>query len=84
MKAGVGTAAIALPNGLVVAALVAVNAVGDIIDPATGAVVAGVRTEDGKRLADARLLMPIAAAFGECACTPARTPRLPSSPPTPD
>ena len=30
-------------DGLVVAALVAVNAVGDIIDPATGKVVAGVR-----------------------------------------
>lgn len=57
MKAGVGTSAIVLPNGLVVAALVAVNAVGDIVDPATGAVVAGVRTEDGKRLADARLLI---------------------------
>jgi L-aminopeptidase/D-esterase-like protein len=57
MKAGVGTAAIVLPNGLVVAALVAVNAVGDIVDPATGAIVAGVRTEDGKRLADARVLM---------------------------
>lgn len=57
MKAGVGTSAIALSNGLVVAALVAVNAVGDVIDPATGAVVAGVRTEDGKRLADARVLL---------------------------
>jgi L-aminopeptidase/D-esterase-like protein len=57
MKAGIGTSAIALPNGLVVAALVAVNAVGDIIDPTTGAVVAGVRTPDGKRLADARVLM---------------------------
>ena len=57
MKAGVGTAAITLSNGLVVAALVAVNAVGDVIDPATGAVVAGVRTEDGKRLADARVLL---------------------------
>jgi L-aminopeptidase/D-esterase-like protein len=57
MKAGVGTAAITRPDGLVVAALVAVNAVGDIIDPSTGAVVAGVRTEDGKRLADARVLI---------------------------
>ena len=57
MKAGVGTAAITLSNGLVVAALVAVNAVGDVIDPSTGAIVAGVRTEDGKRLADARVLM---------------------------
>jgi len=57
MKAGIGSAAIRLPNGLVVAALVAVNAVGDIIDPATGQVIAGARTEDGKHLADARKLL---------------------------
>jgi L-aminopeptidase/D-esterase-like protein len=57
MKAGIGTASIRLSNGLVVAALVAVNAVGDIIDPATGRVVAGVRTPDGKGLADARKLL---------------------------
>ena len=57
MKAGIGTASIRHPNGLVVAALVAVNAVGDIIDPATGEVVAGVRGEDGKGLADARTLL---------------------------
>ena len=54
MKGGIGSAAITLPNGLVVAALVAVNARGDIIDPATGQVVAGMRTEDGKGLADVR------------------------------
>jgi L-aminopeptidase/D-esterase-like protein len=54
MKGGIGSAAIELPNGLLVAALVAVNAVGDVIDPATGAVVAGVRGEDGRGLADAR------------------------------
>lgn len=57
MKAGIGTAAIALPGGLRVAALVAVNAVGDVIDPDTGKVVAGVRTEDGRGLADARSLI---------------------------
>ena len=42
MKGGVGSAAVTGPDGLVVAALVAVNAVGDVIDPATGQVVAGV------------------------------------------
>ena len=57
MKAGVGSAAITLPNGLVVAAIVAVNAVGDIIDPASGRVVAGVRSEDGTSLADVRTLL---------------------------
>ena len=56
MKAGIGSAAIKMPNGLVVAAIVAVNAVGDIIDPWTGQVVAGVRGADGK-LADARKLL---------------------------
>lgn len=57
MKGGVGTASITLPDGLIVSALVAVNAVGDVIDPATGRVVAGVRTVDGKGLADARKLL---------------------------
>lgn len=57
MKGGVGSASLTLPSGLVVAALVAVNAVGDVIDPATGQVVAGVRSEDGTTLADARVLL---------------------------
>jgi L-aminopeptidase/D-esterase-like protein len=54
MKGGIGTAAISLPNGLVVAALVAVNARGDVVDPGTGQVVAGMRTADGKGLFDVR------------------------------
>lgn len=57
MKGGTGSAAIRLPSGLVVGALAAVNAVGDIIDPSSGAVVAGVRAADGKTLADARRLL---------------------------
>jgi L-aminopeptidase/D-esterase-like protein len=57
MRGGLGTSSITTPSGLVVAALVVVNAVGDVIDPATGGVVAGVRTEDGKRLADVRTLL---------------------------
>jgi L-aminopeptidase/D-esterase-like protein len=57
MKAGIGSAAITLPNGITVAALVAVNAVGDVIDPATGRVIAGLRTPDGSALADARRLV---------------------------
>lgn len=57
MKAGIGSSSIGLPDGTVVGAIVAVNAVGDIVDPASGRVVAGVRTEDGKGLADARVLV---------------------------
>lgn len=63
MKAGLGTSAIVLPNGLVVAALVAVNAVGDIIDPATSRVIAGARTPDGKGLEDARKFLRSGASF---------------------
>jgi len=57
MKGGVGSAVISLPGGLIVAALVVVNAAGDVIDPATGQVVAGVRTADGKGFADARKML---------------------------
>ncbi len=57
MKSGVGSAAIATADGLVVAALAAVNPYGDVIDPATGQVIAGVRGDDGHSLADVRTLM---------------------------
>jgi L-aminopeptidase/D-esterase-like protein len=56
MKGGVGSASITLPNGLVVGAIVVVNAAGDVVDPQTGRVVAGVRNADGS-LADVRVLM---------------------------
>lgn len=57
MKGGVGSAARTLPPGLTVAALAVVNALGDIVDPATGRLVAGARTPDGRGLADARVLV---------------------------
>lgn len=57
MKGGIGTASIRLPSGLIVAAIVAVNAVGDIIDPGTGQVIAGVRGEGSDELVDARQLI---------------------------
>lgn len=57
MKGGFGTASVTLDGGVTVAAAVVVNASGDIVDPATGRVVAGVRTEDATGLADARLLL---------------------------
>jgi len=56
MKGGAGTAALVLADGLVVAALVVVNAVGDVIDPATSKVLAGARGPDG-RPADARAIL---------------------------
>jgi L-aminopeptidase/D-esterase-like protein len=57
MKGGLGTKAARLPNGVVVAAMIAVNAVGDIIDPNTGQVIAGVRYPKPNVLGDARVLM---------------------------
>src|SRR6185436_7876800 len=57
MKSGVGSAAVAMPDGLIVAALVVANPLGDVIDPATGHIVAGVRAAAGSGLADARALV---------------------------
>jgi L-aminopeptidase/D-esterase-like protein len=48
MKGGIGTSSIKLANGLIVGALVAVNCSGDVVDPKTGAIVAGARSSDGK------------------------------------
>jgi L-aminopeptidase/D-esterase-like protein len=54
MKGGLGSASIQLPGGLVVAALVAVNAVGNVTDPATGGFIAGARTDNGGSIEDLR------------------------------
>ena len=43
MKSGLGTSSLAI-NGLVIGALVAVNAVGDVVDPRDGQVIAGLRS----------------------------------------
>jgi L-aminopeptidase/D-esterase-like protein len=56
MKGGIGSAVITLPTGLVVGAVVAVNAAGDIVDPDTGRIVAGTLRPDGS-LADVRTLL---------------------------
>ncbi len=51
MKGGLGSASIKVGNtGLVVGAIVAVNAVGDVINPKTGRLIAGARGPDGKGL----------------------------------
>ena len=56
MKGGVGTSSVTLESGLVVGALAVVNAVGDVVDPRTGEVIAGARTGDGG-FADARRIL---------------------------
>jgi L-aminopeptidase/D-esterase-like protein len=49
MRGGLGSASATI-DGIVVGALVAVNAVGDVVDPSTGRIVAGARTTDGGAL----------------------------------
>ncbi len=44
MKSGIGSFTIELPGGLLVSALAAVNAYGDVVDPNTGKILAGCRT----------------------------------------
>ena len=58
MKSGLGTASVKIGDtGIVVGALVAVNAVGDVVDPPSGKVVAGARREDGKGYRDSMAAM---------------------------
>ena len=52
LKGGLGTSAIDLGGGLVVGATVAVNAIGGVYDPDTGAVVAGPRMDGGAIMED--------------------------------
>jgi len=53
MKGGIGSAALTL-DGVTVGAWVACNALGDVVDPATGQVLAGARSDDGRSLRDIR------------------------------
>jgi L-aminopeptidase/D-esterase-like protein len=46
MKSGVGTASIEIGAGVIVGAIAAVNALGDVIDPSTGQIIAGARSKD--------------------------------------
>ncbi len=60
MKGGLGSASVRLDGGLVVGALAAVNAFGDVRDPRSGRILAGPRTDDGA-LGDTVELLPEAA-----------------------
>ena len=46
VKGGLGTCSRGLGDGLIVSAIAVVNAVGDVVDPETGCVIAAPRTED--------------------------------------
>jgi len=47
VKGGIGTASVKTFSGATVGALVVVNAIGDVVDPDTGEIVAGAITENG-------------------------------------
>ncbi len=49
MRGGIGSASVTVA-GITIGALVVVNAIGDVIDPATARVIAGARTGDGSAL----------------------------------
>ncbi|TFZ06249.1 peptidase S58 family protein [Ramlibacter henchirensis] len=53
VKGGIGTASVRA-GGFTVGAIVACNAMGDVVDPETGKVIAGARREDGRTLMDTR------------------------------
>ena len=61
MKGGLGSASVALDGGLVVGALAAVNAFGEVRDPEKNEILAGPRLDDGT-LGDTTALLPEAAA----------------------
>ena len=53
MKGGIASASVTL-DGVTVGAIVACNALGDVVDPHSGMVLCGARTEDGQSLLDIR------------------------------
>jgi L-aminopeptidase/D-esterase-like protein len=53
MKSGLGSASVRVGDtGILVAAIVAVNAVGDVVDPKSGKIIAGARKADGSGFMD--------------------------------
>lgn len=62
-KGGQGSWSISLPSGLTVGALAAVNAFGDVVDPSSGQVLAGVRDDQGRIISTAGLFTGASEAF---------------------
>ena len=64
LKGGIGTSSLDLGDGLRVGAIVAVNAVGGVVDPETSDIVAGPLADDGVTMLDSMALIT-APGFGE-------------------
>lgn len=56
-KGGLGTASCQLEEGIIVGALVVVNAYGDVVDPHSGKIIAGTRKPEGGWLDSANAIM---------------------------
>jgi L-aminopeptidase/D-esterase-like protein len=56
-KSGIGSASLRVGRNVVVGAIVAVNALGDVLDPETGQILAGTRSPEGGWAGTARLLL---------------------------
>jgi len=56
-KSGLGTASVRIGKGVVVGAIVAVNAFGDVVDPESGTIIAGTREPLGKGFVNTVKLM---------------------------
>ena len=66
LKGGIGTSGLDLGDGLVVGAIVAVNAVGGVVDPETSEIVAGPLDDDGVTMLDSMKVIT-SPGFGETA-----------------
>jgi hypothetical protein len=82
MKSGIGSGLVELKGGVLVAALVAVNAFGDVRDPATGKLIAGARrAPDSMELADTEAVMKAGGLRRAGRARSGATPPWPWSPP---
>lgn len=70
-KGGLGTASQKIGGGIIVAALVVVNAIGDVIDPRTGKILAGPRHQQNKGFLSTNEILK--QAYGKQDSVPANT-----------
>lgn len=73
VKGGIGTASVELGSGLLVCAIVAVNALGGVYDPDTGEVVAGPLRDDRATMHDSMALITSARFRAEAPAPPGNT-----------
>jgi L-aminopeptidase/D-esterase-like protein len=85
-RGGVGSSVVRLPAGDIVAAIVAANPFGDVVDPESGRIVAGPSSRGGARVSTARALLrgdlaesPLASAATTLVCVATTVPFEPGS-----